>query len=189
MKTHQNLLILIAVFCLTLSFSSCKRTSTGEKSEEDKQAAFTEAFEANFIGDYTYVGPDTLPNPKCTDSLSTWRAIVDVKGNSNVLGEITGHLDFCGNEASHYSNMYAYLLDADSDTLFVTGAGQVLGGRLDDHPEFVTSYWKDSFVFIGGTGKFKGATGSCITDDYNTSEDQNSHHHWKGTITLLKGEK
>ncbi|MBP1668794.1 MAG: hypothetical protein H6Q21_1160, partial [Bacteroidetes bacterium] len=47
-------------------------------------------------------------------------------------------------------------------------------------------YWRDPFEILGGTGKFKGATGKGTTDDYNSSEDPYSHHHWTGTITLLK---
>jgi hypothetical protein len=42
----------------------------------------------------------------------------------------------------------------------------------------VVSYWKDPFVILGGTGKYEGATGDIITDDYNSSEDPYSHHHW-----------
>ena len=44
--------------------------------------------------------------------------------------------------------------------------------------------WRDPFVFKGGTGRFEGASGGGKTDDYNSSEDPNSHHHWKGTIRL-----
>ena len=75
------------------------------------------------------------------------------------------------------------------DTLFVTCKGKVIGGKSPDHPEYVTSYWRDDFLILGGTGRFEGATGSGKTDDYNSSEDPYSHHRWKGTITLEKGEK
>ncbi len=57
---------------------------------------------------------------------------------------------------------------------------------MEDHPDHVVSYWRDPYKILGGTGKFEGATGEGMTDDYNSSEDQNSHHHWKGTMTLLK---
>ena len=63
-----------------------------------------------------------------------------------------------------------------------------MGGRLDDHPEYVTSWWKDPWEITGGTGRFEGATGSGYTDDYNSAIDPYSHHRWTGTITMLKGE-
>ncbi len=78
---------------------------------------------------------------------------------------------------------------ADGDTLFVPGIGRVLDGRLDGHPAFVVSYWRDPFVIPGGTGKYEEATGEIVTDDYNSSEDPNSHHHRKGTITMKKGKR
>ena len=38
-----------------------------------------------------------------------------------------------------------------------------------------------------GMGRFEGATGSGTNDDYNSDLDPYSHHHWTGTITLVKG--
>jgi len=45
------------------------------------------------------------------------------------------------------------------------------------------------FVILGGTGRFEGATGGGMTDDYNSSEDPYSHHQWVGKITLVKGKR
>jgi hypothetical protein len=44
-------------------------------------------------------------------------------------------------------------------------------------------------IVMGGTGSFEGATGTIMSDDYNSSEDPYSHHHWKGTITMVKGKQ
>jgi hypothetical protein len=49
------------------------------------------------------------------------------------------------------------------------------------------NFAKDPFKILGKTGRFKGASGSGMTDDYNSDLDPYSHHHWKGTITLVKG--
>lgn len=64
--------------------------------------------------------------------------------------------------------------------------GRVIEGKTEEHPSSVIEYWQDDFEILGGTGKFEGATGKGKTDDYNNSEDPNSHHHWKGTISLIK---
>ena len=146
-------------------------------------------FKAECIGEYKYMGPDTLQESKCSGSLSKWRAIVDAKGNSNPLGNIKVHFDFCGDSLSNYGNLFAYIIDKDGDTLFIDGSGHVYEGRLDEHPEYVTSYWRDTIRFIGGTGKFNGAKGFIISDDYNSSKDVFSHHHWTGNIILLKNNK
>ena len=79
------------------------------------------------------------------------------------------------------------MVAANGDILYISGEGFVIDGRLDDHPEYVISYWRDPFVILGGTGRFEGATGEGWTDDYNSSEDPNSHHNWTGTITMVKG--
>lgn len=185
MKKLKIITTFALVLCLLFNFYSCKNSSSESKKSEDKNEMVTEAFEAEFIGNYIYFGPDTILSRKCTDSLST-RIIVDCIGTSNILGDIKIHFDFCGNEQGYYGNQDSYFVDNSNDTLFVSGEGKVIEGKTKDHPSFVTSYWKDDFEIIGGTGKFEGATGKGKTDDYNSSEDPNSHHHWKGTITLNK---
>jgi len=176
MKKLKTLVFLTIVACLSLLLLNCNRGKSTK--------LVTENFKADFTGEYKYVGPDTLSNQKCTGQLSFWRAIVDGKGTSTPLGDISVHFDFCGDSLSNYGNGYGYLVSIENDTLFVDVSGRVIGGRLDDHPEYVTSYWRDSIRFIGGTGKYEGATGKGITNDYNSSQDNNSHHSWKGTITL-----
>ena len=178
MKKLKTLVFLTIAACLSLLILNCNRAKSPKM--------VTENFKADFTGDYKYVGPDTLANPKCTGQLSLWRAIVDGKGTCTPLGDFTVHFDFCGDSLSNYGNSYAYMLSAENDTLLIDVSGRVIEGRLDDHPEYVTSYWRDSIRFIGGTGKYEGATGKGITDDYNSSQDNNSHHSWKGTITLAK---
>ncbi len=68
--------------------------------------------------------------------------------------------------------------------------GQVIYGNEDDHPDGVNSYWRDPFTILGGTGRFDGATGGGMSDDYNLDVyPGNSFHHWVGTITLVKGKR
>ena len=178
MKTLKNLVFLTTAACLSLLILNCNRPKAPK--------TVTEPFKADFTCEYIYVGPDTLPNPKCTGQLSLWRAIVEGKGTCTPVGDFTMHFDFCGDSLSNYGNCYAFMVSADSDTLLMDASGRVIEGRLDDHPAYVTEYWRDSIRFLGGTGKFSGATGGVKTDDYNSSEDPFSHHRWEGTITLIK---
>jgi len=181
MKTTKHSSLISAVIFMVLLISACNWTKNPKM--------VTVPFSADALGEYKYAGPDTLPNPKCTGDLSAWRAIVDVKGSGTPIGNFTGHFDFCGDTVSHYGNVYAYLIAENGDTLFINTSGQVLPGRLEEHPEFVTSYWKDTIDITGGTGKYKEATGKVISDDYNSSEDPYSHHHWTGSITMLEEKK
>jgi len=181
MKIPNDFVKLVSVFCLIFSLDCT--------AQEGISGRTPIPFKADFIGNYTYVGPDTLAEAKCNETLSAWRAIVDGEGTSSYLGDFIVHFDFCGDEAGNYGNLYGYMVSAAGDTLFVSCAGQVKEGRLADHQAHVTSYWRDPFEIKGGTGKFKGASGGGTTNDYNSTEDTNSHHHWNGTITLKNEEQ
>lgn len=147
----------------------------------DMPVMVTVPFKADFIGEYQSVAPD-----ESCEAPQFIRVIVDFEGNGTHLGKFTGNFSFCVDEESNYGPSDSYMVAANGDILYVSIAGQVIGGREDDHPEYVTSYWRDPFVILGGTGRFEGATGSGMSDDYNSSEDPYSHHHWEGTITLKK---
>ena len=159
---------------MLVAFTNCQNTKTAP-------------FDAVFTGIYTSVVQDSI---KCGPG--PWMyAIVDCTGEENTLGSFTTHFEFCSDNEGHYpgNQMTSYMVAECGDTLFVSCAGQVIEGREEDHPADVVSYWRDPFEILGGTGKFEGATGEGLTDDYNSSEDENSHHHWTGTITMVKGKR
>lgn len=182
MKTCKEILLFTGAIVLALCLVNCK----GKK---DTPLATSMPFNAEFTCNYTYIGPDTLPNPKCAEPYTAWRAIVDGNGTGTQLGNCKVHFDFCGDSLSNYGDTYAYIVSAEGDTLFISCSGRVIEGRLDHHPAYVTSFWTDTFKISGGTGKFEGASGEGTTDDYNSSADTNSHHQWTGTITLLEAKK
>jgi len=149
----------------------------------------TITFKADYIGNYTFMGEDLA---KC--GKGNLRVIVDGQGTSTFF-DAQGRCDFLENSSIHfdlcsypegYGPTVSQIVADNGDILYVSCQGNIIEGKLDDHPSFVTSYWKDPFVILGGTGRFEGATGGGMTDDYNSRIDINSHHHWKGTITLAK---
>ncbi|MCW3786438.1 hypothetical protein [Plebeiibacterium sediminum] len=185
MKKIIYILSHLILILLVLTYESCINKSNRSNQSDRKTEMITSDFKADFTGTYLYTGPDTLPAPHCTDTILPIRVKVKCTGTSDLMGEINVHFDFCVNPNNgHYGNVYSYFVDSDSDTLFVGLEGAVINGKTDDHPSYVTSYWKDDFVILGGTGKFEDATGNGKTDDYNSSEDQNSHHHWEGQIMM-----
>ncbi|MBN2699079.1 MAG: hypothetical protein JXR52_09640 [Bacteroidales bacterium] len=159
----------------------------------------TEPFEADFTGNYVSYLPDAKCGECPVDTAGNpvgpecWTMVINEgSGTSTHLGNFTHYFEFCGDDLSGIypgDHMIAYFIDENGDTLKVSCAGKVLVGRTKDHPEHVNSYWKDPFVIEGGSGRFEGATGEGMTDDYNSDQDPFSHHHWKGTITLVKGNK
>lgn len=166
------------IFLFIFFFSNC----VDQKGPQTETIPFT----SKATGEYIYVGPDTLADAKCTGDLSAWRAIVKGTGSGDPIGDFSVHFDFCGDTLGNYGNAYSFMLTEEGDSIFFNVAGQVIQGRAEDHPEFVTSYWRDSFEITSGTGKYAGVTGKLVSDDYNSSEDPNSHHSWKGNITLVK---
>jgi hypothetical protein len=154
------------------------------KSGRSGEVWVTVPFKADFLG--TYVG--YYPDETC-ELPQVMRIEVDFEGTGTHLGNFTGSFSFCTDAESYYGPTESHMVAANGDILYVSCWGQVIQGKEDDHPDHVTSYWRDPFVISGGTGRFKDAYGEGRTDDYNSSLDANSHHHWRGTITMKKGKR
>lgn len=145
----------------------------------------TMPFVANFTGEYASIGHCDA----CGVTPPYYLVVNEGAGFSNCMGSIKHHFEFCSNAAKgFYPQGYikAYFTAANGDTLHVVISGRVIQGRSYGHPPFVKSYWRDPFTIIGGTGRFEGARGSGFSDDFNSSLDPNSHHRWRGTITVVR---
>jgi hypothetical protein len=117
-----------------------------------------------------------------------WLIIVDIDNTGTHLWKITGRLEFCCDISTGvHKDCTGSFIASSGDQLFINSWGQVMEGRLPEHRWYVSEWWRDPFVFVGGTGRFEGATGGGMTDSYNSSLDDLAHHHWKGTLTLPKG--
>ena len=198
MQALLKIFYLMAVISLV---AGCDKTDeffdTQDVELKSAQVMVTVPFKANFVGNYL---EGTGPNSMCgewdpANGLFWGIVLNDGEGNATHLGKFTHHFEFCCDFASGIypgptGHMEGYFVSANGDKLFVSVAGQVLNGRLDHHPADVNSYFTDPWEIIGGTGRFEGATGSGMTDDYNRdSYPDNSFHHWTGTITMVKGKK
>ncbi len=155
--------------------------------KKGKIVTVTVPFKASFVGEYKAILAPPPAELECGDEFGCF-VDVDFEGTGTHLGNFTGNFKFCAcGPDSQYGPSTSYMVAANGDSLFVSIEGYVIGGRMDDHPEYVVSYWRDPFVILGGTGRFEGATGYGMSDDYNSSEDPNSHHNWEGVITMIKG--
>ena len=186
--------ILLVVFCLSMCFSCSESVNDLEVNDlksghlgagkDGDMKKVTVPFKVDYIGTYQPFGDRCAAN-----------VIVDGEGSGTHVGASTVHFDFCvdptifGPDSTWYGDSYAYIIAANGDSLFVSVTGAVVQGRLEDHPEYVISYWRDPVEILGGSGRFEGASGTGWTDDYDSIEDANSHHHWEGTITMMKGKR
>lgn len=191
MKTNVNILFIAAFIGLLAGCDKTGEFTVVDNPELKKgQVEVTVPFTASFTGDYVYLyfkGQEGMG--ECGEEFYC-RVGVEFQGNGTHLGKFTGYFDFCAcGPGGKYGPTVSEMIAANGDILYVSCEGYVKGGRLPDHPEHVVSYWRSPFIILGGTGRFEGATGSGMTDDYNSSLDENSHHNWTGTITLVKGKK
>lgn len=196
MKTTSTVIFFLCALCIVLS---CSKDEGNEMNVSLKKAkaetkAVTVPFRADFVGTYMYAGPEASCGAwEPQDGIMIGMVINEGSGTGTQLGNFTHYFEFCFDFVSSVyplHHMVAYFTAANGDILYASCAGQVLSGRLDYHPADVNSYFKDPFVILGGTGRFEGATGSGFTDDYNRdSFPDNSFHHWRGTLTMVRGNR
>ena len=191
MKKLNYVLLLSFVFLLIAGCSKLEiqpdPLNSGDESalKSAKTKSITMGFNIVFTGNYDYVGPSEF----CGEFPPMGLVINTGEGTGTHFGKLTSYFEFCidfTDSSYPHDHIIAYFKDENGDRLDVEVAGFVLPGRVPGMPNFATSYFKDPFVIIGGTGRFEGATGSGMTNDYNSSKDPYSHHHWKGKITLVK---
>lgn len=190
MKTLKRLLFFIAGVGLLIACSKSDHFWGNEplgRTDDPEPVMINIPFKADFITFYTNV----YPEPSCGDNPPwDYRVIVDVDGTATHLGKISGRLEFCCDMSTGiYKDAVGSFVAANGDELFINSWGKVIDGKLPEHPWYVISWWKDPFEFVGGTGRFEGATGGGMTDSFNSSEDDVAHHHWTGTLTLPKGKE
>ena len=120
------------------------------------------------------------------------------EGTATHLGKITAELFFCGNGLD-YKNGEGVFVAANGDELYVTAPapdeiGHVLPlPYVDPLYEF---YFQDPFTFVGGTGRFEGASGGGFMDSYvdlfvdgdpdQFIDEHQTDHVWTGTLILPK---
>lgn len=210
LQKMKNLLkMLFAVSCTILLVTCSKSDRFGDdwsgnclKSEKpvvikEKPVMVTLPFDVHYLGNYV---SDETNEQRCGSYPGYDHEIVDGAGWGTLVGKSWIHFDFCvsmaddplywpyGNDVpkDSYGKYYEYIIADNGDSLYINCSGRVISGRLPNMPVYVNSYWKDPFEILGGTGQFRGATGKGMTDDYNSDLDSYSHHHWVGTITIVK---
>ena len=189
MKLYLKLLLAGTVLMLCMG---CEKGDSIEFEDallhkSNAKETITMGFNLVFTGVYT---DQHFGNLKCGDENNPYLFVQNQgEGTGTHFGKVKSFFEFCVDvEDFSYPNEYeeGYFEDEEGDRLFIAVEGFVIPGRVPGMPSYATSYFKDPFTILGGTGKFEDATGNGFTNDYNSLKDPYSHHHWTGKITLKK---
>ena len=204
MKTLKRFLLFIAGICLLIACSKSDKFWGDEplgntlKNGKAEPVMVTVPFKADFVLGYT----DMFVNEDMCNKDDPWNnndpvdatnpilwIVTDGSGTGTHMGNFTSHCEFCCNTfTGRYGNASGVFIAANGDKLFWDNWGQVVMPEPGD-PDHYINKWNDPWKITGGTGRFKGATGSGMTHSYNTTLDDVSHHSWTGTITLVHGKQ
>ena len=157
------------------------------------QTMRTMPFKAEF---YTKRSYDDDGEGKCSDDPYLGFNLQIGEGNATHLGKFTTTMWFCG-AGFDYKNGEGVFVAANGDELYfkvpaTDEVGHVLPLPYEDPVyEF---YFQDPFEFVGGTGRFEGASGGGVTDSYvdlfdddgNFIPEHQTDHTWTGLLILPK---
>jgi len=141
-----------------------------------KNQAVTVPFKSSFS---TSLG--TMENPVVCNDLDL---VIQVGGGvATHLGTFTTAMSFCVDPEFYYFGVEGTFYAANGDELWISiPTGQVIPNP--ELPEPYLFYFTDDFFFVGGTGRFVGATGGGTTNSL-VEATLSTDHEWDGTLTLL----
>ena len=190
MKTLVKLLFF--VFCTVLIVTCSKSDQfTDELNNENLKSATVEVtvpFYTEF--DATYEPLEI--NPEYCGQERPLHVRANGSGTATHLGKFTVHFDFCAGDAGFNfpGNPVGAFVAANGDELIVSTWGK-MGPPDENDPPNILNRGEFPFIFVGGTGRFEGATGEGIYSLYNYLENDAliGHGTWKGDLILIKGKK
>jgi hypothetical protein len=136
-----------------------------------------------------------VPDPACGDFPRLLNTQVG-EGVSTRLGRFSIRITFCFDvtdlpddgvlgpgESLPYDNGFGILTAANGDRLHMEVSGAVLPSS---HPDYDFEF-HDPFTFVGGTGRFTGATGQGVTASFVDRSADRTDHEWFGILVLPRG--
>ena len=152
--------------------------SLSSKNFNSKTQEVTVPFKSSFS---TSLG--TMDNPVVCDDLNL---VIQVGGGEAThLGVFTTEMSFCVDPNFNYFGAEGKFYAANGDELWIyIPTGQVIPNP--ELPEPYLFYFTDEFFFVGGTGRFIGATGGGTTNSF-VEATLTTDHEWDGTLTFKPG--
>jgi hypothetical protein len=113
-------------------------------------------------------------------------------GNSTHLGRMTVRCTFCwSSRTAAYWDTDVTFVAANGDELWAkTPVGQIYR-NFGDNKDYYRSWFNDPSYFVGGTGRFEGATGMYSTNAwvYVGADEWRTDFFPEGTLTMVQGKK
>jgi hypothetical protein len=173
-------ILLLTVLSVAAAAGGCSNDVTGTDLRRDPARARTDAgasstrtvpFMARYEAQVVSVGPGLGCDA---------RLFLEGAGNGTQLGQFTITLGFCGRADGTLDNGTGTFVAANGDLLNIIFHGVSDGGHPILHfTSFVT--------FVGGTGRFEGATGTATVNGIFDANTGAGPADWNGTITLPNG--
>lgn len=194
MRTIIRLLFLFAGIGLLISCSKYDDPlmiddplDSNFKSAGHESVMVSVPFKANYsvwdISDYS--------DPSCGGS-PVYFLTMEGSGNISHLGKITTRMTFCCDVTTgYYYNTVGSFVAANGDELFFeVPEGQIVPNDEDNSSYYQTKF-NDYMIFIGGTGRFEGASGDAYSNAYvhNGDDEWRTDFFSKGTLILAKGKR
>lgn len=191
MKQINRILFLFAGICLVIacskadSFLGSDETQVNLKKGGMDQKTVTVPFKSHFTvwdhSDYSDPGCGGFPLLVLT---------MDGEGTATHLGFFTSHWTFCCDVITgYYYNTIAVFTAANGDELYISIPEGYIVPNEEDNSDFYETKFNDPMYFVGGTGRFEGASGNGMTNAYvhNNPDDWHTDFFSSGTLTLIKG--
>ena len=193
--------IIIVIFALCL-FNSCDDEIIDLSFDESNSSQMKSSSEKFVWKFYTVTDEDFDAFVPCNKNEEHWYQTGEsIIPSTSRFGAFDTKMNFCmdnfldgpsldgededGVPYAYYSYrvVKGYFLFEDGDRLnFIVPKGEV---RLGYGGEGFVMWWDDTFIFTGGTGKFKGASGRGTTMA-NSTDGVINNHNWTGMIKLVK---
>jgi hypothetical protein len=135
----------------------------------------------SFRAQYTWRIVGQAPSPGC-DGPGEARSFLEGEGRGKHLGRFTITLNHCGKPNLPLSDGHGTFIAANGDLLHITYFG--VGGLTGAPPVFG---FESRVEFVGGTGKFSGATGTATVLGTLDVRTLSGTGDWSGIIKLLRG--
>jgi len=180
MKTIKQILLLLACIPLMLSCLG------------DEADYITFPLKADFTV-WNHTDPT---DTRCGDP-PVFYVTMEGNGKMSPLGKITTVMTFCNNtQTGDYYDADVVFVAVNGDELYASiPVGKVIPND-EDNASYYRSKFNDKMIFIGGTGRFEGASGEAMTnayvhhqnDEWRKDGDEIWHTDFfsKGFLTLVK---
>jgi len=193
MRQIKRFLFLLAGACLMIACSKSDSLVNGDDENVNlkKGGADPTTVTVPFKSDFTVWDHSDYTDPGC-GGFPVLVLTMDGEGTATHLGQFTSHWTFCCDVTTgYYYNTIAVFTAANGDELYISIPEGYIIPNDGDNSDYYETKFNDPMYFVGGTGRFEGASGSGMTNAFvhNNPDDWHTDFFGTGTLILVKGKK